>query len=143
MHYISFDEVFNLIQYTLHYLVRPSHIIFTLRMTLVYLSCQISGIHWWYKTASHAAELTCGYYNTSYRDGYPSIAQMLSKHKAEFNFTCVELLTSELSKYSPQAMADPEGLVRQVQSVNFTSAYHIFMIQIRGVKVFVMLFACF
>lgn len=78
------------------------------------IAAKISGIHWWYKTASHAAELTCGYYNTSYRDGYPCIAQMLRKHKAVFNFTCVELLTSELSKYCPQAMADPEGLVRQV-----------------------------
>lgn len=118
----------NLSQYTFHNLVRPCHIFLTLRMTLVYLSCQISGIHWWYKTASHAAELTCGYYNTSYRDGYSSIAQMLRKNKAAFNFTCVELLTSEQSKYCPQAMADPEGLVRQVQNVNFTSACHIFMI---------------
>lgn len=84
-------------------------------MTSVYLSCQISGIHWWYQTASHAAELTCGYYNTSYRDGYSSIAQMFAKHNATFNFTCVELLTSEQRKHCPQAKADPEGLVSQVQ----------------------------
>ncbi|XP_024364731.1 beta-amylase 2, chloroplastic isoform X2 [Physcomitrium patens] len=78
------------------------------------IAAKISGIHWWYQTASHAAELTCGYYNTSFRDGYSSIAQMFAKHKATFNFTCVELLTSEQNKYHPEAMADPEGLVQQV-----------------------------
>jgi beta-amylase len=89
----------------------------------MYLYRQMSGIHWWYQTASHAAELTCGYYNTSYRDGYSSIAKMFAKHNATFNFTCAELLTSELSKHCPQAMADPEGLVSQVHNVNFLSTF--------------------
>ena len=92
-------------------------------MTSMYRSRQISGIHWWYQTASHAPELTCGYYNTSYRDGYSSIAQMFAKNNATFNFTCAELLTSELSRHCPQAMADPEGLVSLVQYLNFTSTF--------------------
>lgn len=43
---------------------------------------------------------------------------MLAKHKATLNFTCVELLTSEQSKYFPEAMADPEALVDQVKLSN-------------------------
>ncbi|KAG0582771.1 hypothetical protein KC19_3G084900 [Ceratodon purpureus] len=89
------------------------------------IASKISGIHWWYQTASHAPELTCGYYNTSYRDGYSSIAQMFAKNNATFNFTCAELLTSELNRHCPQAMADPEGLV----SLVFNSAWN------AGVKV--------
>lgn len=34
------------------------------------LSAKVAGIHWHYKTRSHAAELTAGYYNTRFRDGY-------------------------------------------------------------------------
>jgi hypothetical protein len=76
---------------------------------------QVSGIHWWYKTASHAAELGAGFYNTAHRDGYLPIAQMLEKHKAAFNFTCVELKTSTQEEGYPEALADPEGLVWQVK----------------------------
>jgi hypothetical protein len=31
---------------------------------------KVSGIHWWYNTDSHAAELTAGYYNTNGNNGY-------------------------------------------------------------------------
>lgn len=74
----------------------------------------MSGIHWWYKTASHAAELAAGFYNPANRDGYAAIAQMLAKHGASFNFTCVELRTLAQAKGYPEALADPEGLVWQV-----------------------------
>lgn len=75
---------------------------------------QLSGIHWWYKTASHAAELTAGFYNPSNRDGYAPIAAMLKKHGAALNFTCVELRTLDQHESFPEALADPEGLVWQV-----------------------------
>jgi len=78
------------------------------------IAAKISGIHWWYKTASHAAELAAGFYNPSNRDGYSPIAQMLKKHDAAFNFTCVELRTLVHEEGFPEAMADPEGLVWQV-----------------------------
>lgn len=78
------------------------------------IACKVSGIHWWYKTASHAAELCAGFYNPSNRDGYAPIAQMLAKHNAALNFTCVELRTVEQEASTPAAMADPEGLVWQV-----------------------------
>lgn len=78
------------------------------------IAAKVSGIHWWYKTASHAAELAAGFYNPSNRDGYAAIAQMLKNHDAAFNFTCVELRTLDHEEGFPEAMADPEGLVWQV-----------------------------
>lgn len=78
------------------------------------IAAKISGIHWWYKTASHAAELAAGFYNPSNHDGYTPIAQMFKKHDAAFNFTCVELRTLVHEEGFPEAMADPEGLVWQV-----------------------------
>ncbi|XP_009596880.1 beta-amylase 1, chloroplastic-like [Nicotiana tomentosiformis] len=77
----------------------------------VKISVKIAGIHWHYGTRSHAPELTAGYYNTRFRDGYLPIAQMLARHGAIFNFTCVEMRDHE----QPQdAQCAPEKLVRQV-----------------------------
>ena len=81
---------------------------------------KISGIHWCYKTASHAAELTAGFNNSTHRDGYAPIAAMLKKWNATFNFTCVELRTKTQTKMYPEAMSDPEGLVWQVKMLFFT-----------------------
>ncbi|XP_057462054.1 beta-amylase 2, chloroplastic-like isoform X1 [Actinidia eriantha] len=78
------------------------------------IAAKLSGIHWWYKTASHAAELTAGFYNPCNRDGYAPIAKMLKKHEAALNFTCVELRTLDQHEDFPEALADPEGLVWQV-----------------------------
>ncbi|BBN10250.1 beta-amylase [Marchantia polymorpha subsp. ruderalis] len=85
------------------------------------IAAKVSGIHWWYKTASHAAELAAGFYNPSNRDGYAPIAEMLAKHKAALNFTCVELRTSSQEEGHPEAMADPEGLVWQVLNAAWDS----------------------
>lgn len=79
--------------------------------TGVKISVKIAGIHWHYGTRSHAPELTAGYYNTRLRDGYLPIAQMLARHGAIFNFTCIEMRDHE----QPQdAQCAPEKLVRQV-----------------------------
>ncbi|KAA8527837.1 hypothetical protein F0562_035294 [Nyssa sinensis] len=79
--------------------------------TGVKISVKIAGIHWHYGTRSHAPELTAGYYNTRFRDGYFPIAQMLARHGAIFNFTCIEMRDHE----QPQdAQCAPEKLVRQV-----------------------------
>ena len=84
---------------------------------IIMVNEQLSGIHWWYKTASHAAELTAGFYNPCNRDGYAPIASMLKKHGAALNFTCVELRTLDQHEDFPEALADPEGLVWQVVTV--------------------------
>ncbi|CAN1283165.1 Beta-amylase 1, chloroplastic [Linum perenne] len=75
------------------------------------ISVKVAGIHWHYGTRSHAPELTAGYYNTRFHDGYIPIARMLARHNAVFNFTCIEMRDHE----QPQdALCAPEKLVRQV-----------------------------
>ncbi|XP_078182610.1 beta-amylase 2, chloroplastic-like isoform X2 [Carex rostrata] len=81
------------------------------------IAVKVSGVHWWYKTASHAAELTAGFYNSCNRDGYAPIAAILKKHNTALNFTCVELRTLNQYEEFPEAMSDPEGLVWQVLNV--------------------------
>ncbi|WOK99765.1 hypothetical protein Cni_G08477 [Canna indica] len=79
----------------------------------VKLAIKVSGIHWWYKVDSHAAELTAGYYNLKDRDGYRTIARQLTRHDAILNFTCVEMRDSEQPE---EAKSAPEELVQQVLS---------------------------
>lgn len=75
---------------------------------------KLSGVHWWYKTASHAAELTAGFYNPCNRDGYSAVMSMLKKHGAALNFTSAEVgMVDQLANPS-EAVSDPEGLAWQV-----------------------------
>ncbi|CAN6723150.1 unnamed protein product [Malus baccata var. baccata] len=76
------------------------------------LSGKIAGIHWHYRSRSHAAELTAGYYNTRHRDGYLPTAKMFSKNMVVLNFTCMEMKDREQPEH---ANCSPEGLVRQVK----------------------------
>lgn len=75
---------------------------------------QLPCIYWWYKTASHAAEVTAGFYNFAAINGYLPIAMMLKIHETALNLTCIELRTSDQLKDFPEASADPEKLVRKV-----------------------------
>ncbi|XP_019181459.1 PREDICTED: beta-amylase 1, chloroplastic-like [Ipomoea nil] len=77
----------------------------------VKISVKVAGIHWHYGTRAHAPELTAGYYNTRFRDGYLPIAHMLARHGAIFNFTCVEMRDHEQPQH---AQCAPEKLVKQV-----------------------------
>nr|DAD20639.1 TPA_asm: hypothetical protein HUJ06_022102 [Nelumbo nucifera] len=87
----------------------------------VNLAAKVSGIHWWYKHYSHAAELTAGYYNLSKRDGYRPIARMLSRHYAILNFTCIEMRDSEQSENTKSA---PEDLVQKDYCPEPEKYYH-------------------
>ncbi|CAL8469970.1 g9512 [Coccomyxa elongata] len=78
----------------------------------VEVSLKIAGIHWWYRTRSHAAELTAGYYNTSNRDGYNSLIEICAEHGAALTLTCVEMCDAQ---HPPEALCGPEGLLRQVR----------------------------
>ncbi|KAF8412500.1 hypothetical protein HHK36_000465 [Tetracentron sinense] len=82
------------------------------------LSGKVAGIHWHYRTRSHAAELTAGYYNTRNHDGYLPIARMLGKRGVVLNFTCMEMRDGEQPEH---ANCSPEGLVRQVKTATMTS----------------------
>ncbi|CAM6086813.1 unnamed protein product [Calypogeia fissa] len=79
----------------------------------VVLSGKVAGIHWHYKTRSHAPELTAGYYNTRHRDGYLPIARMFGRHGVTLNFTCIEMKDEE---QPGDAQCSPESLLRQVTS---------------------------
>lgn len=82
------------------------------------LSGKVAGIHWHYKTRSHAAELTAGYYNTRNHDGYLPIARMMGKYGVVLNFTCMEMKDREQQEH---ANCSPEGLVRQVKMATKTA----------------------
>lgn len=77
------------------------------------LSAKVAGIHWHYRSRSHAAELTAGYYNTRNRDGYTPIAKMLAKRGVIMNFTCMEMKDEQQPGHAGCA---PELLVQQVKS---------------------------
>ncbi|CAN6205647.1 unnamed protein product [Urochloa humidicola] len=88
----------------------------------VKLAAKVSGIHWWYRHPSHAAELAAGYYNLAgggraARDGYGPVARVLARHDgAVLNFTCAEMRDSE---QPAEAMSSPEELVRQALSAGW------------------------
>ena len=75
------------------------------------LSVKLAGVHWWFKSRAHAAELTAGYYNTRDRDGYSPIFKMLAKNSAGVSFTCVEMRDCE---HPREGLCSPEGLLNQV-----------------------------
>ncbi|MCO5598926.1 hypothetical protein L7F22_053025 [Adiantum nelumboides] len=81
------------------------------RDTGVKLSGKVAGIHWHYGARSHPSELTAGYYNTRFRDGYLPIAQMFGRHGVVLNFTCIEMKDFE---QPAEARCSPENLIKQV-----------------------------
>ncbi|KAM2280356.1 hypothetical protein ACFX1S_041085 [Malus domestica] len=78
------------------------------------IAAKLSGLHWWYKTASHAAELTAGFYNSCNRDGYAPIMTMLKKHEATVKLACTELHVLDQHEEFSEALGDSEGLFWQV-----------------------------
>ena len=59
------------------------------------VAIKVAGIHWWYKSRSHAAEMTAGYHNFLAKDGYKPIAKMLRKRSVGLSFTCIEMSDDE------------------------------------------------
>ena len=90
----------------------------------VEVTLKVAGIHWWYRTRSHAAELTAGYYNTAGRDGYNALIEICAKHGTGLTLTCVEMCDGQ---HPPEALCGPEGLLRQVSQpriIHPSCAYH-------------------
>ncbi|KAH7431112.1 hypothetical protein KP509_08G030100 [Ceratopteris richardii] len=81
------------------------------RSTGVKLSGKVAGIHWHYGARSHPSELTAGYYNTRFQDGYLPLAQMFGRHGVILNFTCIEMKDYE---QPAEARCSPENLIKQV-----------------------------
>jgi beta-amylase len=79
----------------------------------VTLAMKVAGIHWWYMDASHAAELTAGYYNIyGQNDIYQELASMFKSNNATFDFTCLEMKDSEQPS---ECKCGPYELVQQTK----------------------------
>eukprot|EP01116_Phalansterium_solitarium_P024592 TRINITY_DN9044_c0_g1_i1.p1 TRINITY_DN9044_c0_g1~~TRINITY_DN9044_c0_g1_i1.p1 ORF type:complete len:455 (+),score=146.01 TRINITY_DN9044_c0_g1_i1:130-1494(+) len=74
----------------------------------VSVAAKVSGIHWWYNTDSHAAEVTAGYFNTDNNDAYLQLARMFATVGVAFDFTALEMTDSQNSCGSA-----PQELVKQ------------------------------
>jgi beta-amylase len=77
----------------------------------LHLGAKLAGVHWWFRTRAHAAELTAGYYNTRHRCGYTPIFEAFAALGVRASFTCVEMRDAE---HPPECEASPEGLLNQV-----------------------------
>ncbi|XP_021753970.1 beta-amylase 8-like isoform X2 [Chenopodium quinoa] len=73
---------------------------------------KIPAVYWWYKTPSHAAELTAGYYNPTNRDGYSPVFEVLRKHSVTMKFVCPRSYIH--CRENDESSADPESLSWQV-----------------------------
>ncbi|GMH32939.1 hypothetical protein BSKO_00773 [Bryopsis sp. KO-2023] len=75
------------------------------------LRIKIPGVHWWYQSQSHAAELTAGYFNTEHHCGYKGVVELCWKHGANLTLTCVEMCDAQ---HPMEARCSPQGLLRQI-----------------------------
>ncbi|EME29711.1 Beta-amylase 1, chloroplastic [Galdieria sulphuraria] len=73
-----------------------------------HLAVKVAGVHWHFRSKAHASELTAGYYNTRYRNGYSPIFRVLKKHEATVVFTCMEMKDNNQPK---DCYCSPEDLV--------------------------------
>jgi len=80
--------------------------------SITLMHVQVPAVYWWYRTASHAAELTAGYYNPTNQDGYSPVFEVLKKHSVIMKFVCSGLPVSGFE--NEEALVDPEGLSWQV-----------------------------
>ena len=69
---------------------------------------KISGIHWWFDDASHAAEVTAGYYNSNGRNAYAELSNIFKQTGTRMDFTCLEMMGTDWGCGS-----SPEKLVMQ------------------------------
>eukprot|EP00261_Vitis_vinifera_P039848 XP_019081091.1 PREDICTED: beta-amylase 8 isoform X2 [Vitis vinifera] len=89
----------------------------TLAFEETQLIVKVPAVYWWYRTASHAAELTAGYYNPTNQDGYSPVFEVLKKHSVTMKFVCSGLQIT--CQENDDAFADPEGLSWQVMFLIF------------------------
>ncbi|XP_058086624.1 beta-amylase 8-like [Magnolia sinica] len=73
---------------------------------------KIPAVYWWYRTSSHAAELTAGFYNPTNQDGYSPIINILKKHSSALKFVSIGFQAP--TQENDEALADSEALSWQV-----------------------------
>eukprot|EP00475_Leptophrys_vorax_P023486 TRINITY_DN3211_c0_g1_i1.p1 TRINITY_DN3211_c0_g1~~TRINITY_DN3211_c0_g1_i1.p1 ORF type:complete len:290 (-),score=71.73 TRINITY_DN3211_c0_g1_i1:211-1080(-) len=82
--------------------------------TGIEIAAKISGVHWWYNTNHHAAELTAGYNNVNGHNFYLEAAQRLKSAGLDILvFTCMEMRDSQQPS---NCDCGPYELVKQVKS---------------------------
>ncbi|XP_022979371.1 beta-amylase 8-like isoform X5 [Cucurbita maxima] len=69
---------------------------------------KIPAVYWCYKTSSHAAELTAGFYNPSNQDGYSPVLDVLKKHSVIVKLVCSGMPVT--GQEVDDTLADPESL---------------------------------
>jgi hypothetical protein len=71
-------------------------------------------IHTWYRTKSHASELTSGFYNTSTRNGYEAVAEMFARNSCKMILPGMDLA----DEHQPhESLSSPESLLEQIRTV--------------------------
>uniref|UniRef100_A0A7N0UPV6 Beta-amylase n=1 Tax=Kalanchoe fedtschenkoi TaxID=63787 RepID=A0A7N0UPV6_KALFE len=70
-------------------------------------------VHSWYRTRSHPAELTAGFYNTVARDGYDAVAEMFARNSCKMILPGMDLSDEHQLEGS---LSSPESLLAQVMS---------------------------
>lgn len=89
----------------------------------VSIAGKVAGIHWWYKSQTHAAEVTAGYYNTNGCNAYEEIAQVFAAHGATLYFTCLEMVDSQQSSScdsGPQELVAQVGQATRAEGIKFS-----------------------
>ena len=76
----------------------------------VQVTLKLAGVHWWFQSRAHAAELTSGYFNAGDHDAYQALVEAAARFGAGLTLTCVEMCDSQ---HPPEALCSPEGLLRQ------------------------------
>lgn len=70
-------------------------------------------MHLWYKTRSHASELTAGFHNTVDRDGYQAVAEIFAKNSCKMILPGMDLS----DEHQPQeSFSSPELLLEQIRA---------------------------
>jgi len=71
----------------------------------VNIAGKLALVHTWFKTRSHPAELTAGFYNTANRDGYDEVVKMFAKNSCRIVLPGMDLLDDyQLDRASPQRL---------------------------------------
>ncbi|KAH9310166.1 hypothetical protein KI387_038077 [Taxus chinensis] len=78
----------------------------------VIIAGKLPAIHWWYKTKSHAAELTSGFYNVEGRDGYEAFVEMFAKNTSLINLPRMDVSDLE---HPAEARCSPESIFLQIR----------------------------
>lgn len=79
----------------------------------VAISGKVPLVHQWYKTRSHPAELTAGFYNTQNRDGYEAIAEVFAQHSCKMILPGMDLSDEGQRQ---ESLSSPEQLLGQIWS---------------------------